>query len=205
MDIKNWYKMLGKEDAYRRSLFYNLNERDEQPIKLKSLISEKKKAQIVWVGRNKANLVDMNDRKKILATNFKSESEARKYGNKKGWFVSQVSVNDIQDVLRGGKEWLRLKGKIKEDFLTEEELHIGNVRDEIVKWKYHTIVYNSKQVEIWTSGNLEVDSDNRYIEFLGNGRRIALIDVNSIKKIESEKTGRGIKITLKDGYLTIQR
>ena len=39
MDSKKWYKMLGKEDAYDRSLYYKVNEHEE-PIKLKNLIKK---------------------------------------------------------------------------------------------------------------------------------------------------------------------
>lgn len=80
-----------------------------------------------------------------------------------------------------------------------EAVSTDNIGEQIKKWKYRTIVYMSKSVELWSySSNLEIDDTKKMIEVIGNGHRLLLIEKNKIKDIKITE-GRSVQIIMSDG------
>jgi len=65
MDKKLWYKMLGKEDAYNRSLYYKINEALEDTAKYKLDLDGGK---IFLFGKSKNVLIGNPDKDYITLT-----------------------------------------------------------------------------------------------------------------------------------------
>ena len=99
--------------------------------------------------------------------------------------------------------------KIRNYIFEQDTASIEQIRKEIRKSNYNTIIYTSKdgKVETWSytsPGSMEVYESGNTVEILGKGNRLSTFQASDVTSVKISPQ-RSITITMRNGRLMIQR